>query len=475
MTLPGRPLSVGLCTWAYPPEKSGLSRAAREIAESLVSAGHLVRVFTMDRAGRETVNGVDIIGCQPDRKTSVVWLRRRAIIGHLVAPWQFASAVKAEHERRPFDIVEATNWYAPGLFVPRLTGLPLVTRHSTPAATSIEQPQTRRNRLDAAAVRSLERWSARASAGHISNMAAHADKVAALYDIPFAGPRHAVIGLSLPPDFQDQAARATYPMSDDVIQLLFVGRNEARKGADLLLGAGALLAEEVERGRIPDFHICAVGLEGQDLTDISQSLRRCITCHHRLEDVDLRQAYVDAHIVAAPSRYESFGLVYQEALAFGRPVAALATDPSACEVIGKSDAGLLADCATGTAYAAVLRKLICSRSLRQSCRTAALHAAGQFSRATLAAETIVLYNAALSADRTGEAAPVRRQAGPPPRPSFHTPSFAASRAQVADNDRSPPTGLGSIPAMSETVAHAPFPHSEHDPGSAGTARPASDH
>ena len=476
MTSSGRslPLFAGLCTWSYPPEKSGLSRAAREIAESLVSAGHAVRVFTMDRSGREVVNGVDIIGCQPGRKTPAAWLRRRAVIGHLVAPWHLASAVRAEHERQPFDIMEATNWYAPGLFVARRTGLPLVTRHSTPAATSIEQPQTRRNRLDAAAVRSLERWSARGSAGHISNMPLHAAKIAALYDIPPAGPRHAVIGLSLPPDFKNMAAEASYPASDGVIQLLFVGRNEARKGADLLLAAGALLADEGARGEIPDFHICAIGLEEQDLRDIRPSLRRRITCHHRLEDADLRQAYVDAHIVAAPSRYESFGLVYQEALAFGRPVAALATDPSACEVIGKSAAGLLANSATGAAYAAALRKLICSPALRQRCRLAALRAAGRFTRQTLAAETVAVYHAALSVDRTGEAAPVRRRAGPRQVPSLHIPGSATLRARVADSDQSRRTEPKSMPATDAPVAHAPFPHSEHVSGLAGTAHPASD-
>ncbi len=55
-------MRVALLAWDYPPSPSGLSTAAREIAESLVEAGADVTVFTLDRSGRTQVGGVLIEG-----------------------------------------------------------------------------------------------------------------------------------------------------------------------------------------------------------------------------------------------------------------------------------------------------------------------------------------------------------------------------------------------------------------------------
>ncbi len=44
-------MRTALLTWDYPPAPSGLSTAAREIAESLVEAGADVTVFTLDQDG----------------------------------------------------------------------------------------------------------------------------------------------------------------------------------------------------------------------------------------------------------------------------------------------------------------------------------------------------------------------------------------------------------------------------------------
>ncbi|TXM93855.1 glycosyltransferase family 4 protein, partial [Methylobacterium sp. WL103] len=44
-------MRVAYLAWDYPPAPSGLSTAAREIAESLAEAGADVTVFTLDRTG----------------------------------------------------------------------------------------------------------------------------------------------------------------------------------------------------------------------------------------------------------------------------------------------------------------------------------------------------------------------------------------------------------------------------------------
>ena len=353
-----------------------------------------MRLFTCDRRGRERRASVEIIGCQP--RPPLALARRLPAAGHLAAPAAFLAAVRREHRRKPFDVIEGTNWYAPGALVSRIGPAPYVTRNSTPMSTSCEQDRSLRNRLDQAAARQLERAAAKASALLISNTNAHVRKIAGLYGVPGPGPAHAVIGLSQPPALRRAAGAAPYPAADEPPRLLFIGRNERRKGADLLLAALSELDRRRAFGGLGPFHATIVGMTEDDLAPLSPAARARTQVHHRLEDEEVLAALAKAHIVAAPSRYESFGLVYQEALAFGRPVAACAADPSAREFIGRSGAGLLsAD--HPIAYAEILSRLISSPDLRADCRQRALAASGQFTRERLARETVAVYRAAIQA------------------------------------------------------------------------------
>ncbi len=396
-------LSIGLLSWAYPPEKSGLSRAAREIAESLAARGHGVRVFTMDRDVRED-GAVSVIGCALQEGSALARVRSLGAAGHLAAPFALWRAVLAEHKRQPFDILEATNWYAPGLFIAADPRLRLVTRNSTPAATSIETASTLRARIDKASACMIEKISARLSSRLISNTPDHGEKMAALYGVPPPGPGHDVIGLSLPASLLERAEAASYPHETAPVRLLFIGRNEARKGADVLFPALERLAASAA---LPAFSIDIVGIAEDEIAPLSANLRPRVTFHHRLDDHALHDAMADAHIIAAPSRYESFGLVYQEALAFGRPVVACAEDPSARRFIGATGAGSLAACSEPGALAKALSAMIAEPERRRACRKAALSAAGRFTRETLGLETERAYRSVLTAPRTDAGAPAR--------------------------------------------------------------------
>ncbi len=387
-----------MLTWSYPPEKSGLARAAREIAQSLTEAGHDVRVITLDRSSREHDGAVEVIGAAPgcllDR------LRWIAGAGHVFGSLAFARAVRAEHRRRAFDVIEATNWYAPGLFAGAGT-LPLVTRNSTPVATSTPPGGSLRDRFDRSFAMMLERVAVRRSTGLISNTAAHGEKIAALYGVPPPGPDHAVIGLSLPPVIIERGANARTSKGER-IELLFVGRNEARKGFDGLIAALPLLGTRPYRMTI-------VGVSKQELPPLGQDVAERLRCFHRVEEDHLYDLFEQAHIVVAPSRYESFGLVYQEAMMFGRAIVACAEDASARVFIGQTGAGLLAGRCDGPSIAKVLALLIDNPELRAKHACAARSASGLFTRETLAKQTLAVYRSAIgrssAASSSGRPAP----------------------------------------------------------------------
>ncbi len=389
-------LRTALLAWDYPPAPSGLSTAAREIAESLVAQGVAVTVFTLDRTGPSEAGGVAIRGIGLAPGSPLARLRLRGAAGHLAAPLAFRRAVLAEHARTPFACIEATNWYAPAALL--VGGAPpLVTRNSTPAAFTRGPVASLRDQLDGVAADRLERRQVRGSAGLVSNTADHAARMTALYGLRAHRP-HAVIGLSLPPGLLERGRAAPYPDADAPVRLLFVGRAEARKGFDCLLAAAAILGAETEADTGPRFEITLVGVPESDLpADLSLRTRRYLHALGRVDAGALDAAYARAHAVLAPSRYESFGLVYQEALAYGRPVVACAEDASARAFVGAPGAGLLAREATGAALADAVRPLLRDPALRLSLRARALAAAGGFDRARLGAETLALYERAIAA------------------------------------------------------------------------------
>lgn len=394
-------MRTALLAWDYPPAPSGLSTAAREIAESLAAAGAEVTVFTLDRTGRERVGGVTVEGLALPPGGGLARLRLWGSVGHLAAPLAFRRAVLAAHARAPFDVIEATNWYAPAVLLARRRDLPLVTRSSTPAAFTRGPGPGLRDCLDGRTADALERAQARGSAGLIANTAEHGAVIARAYRLSGRQPS-AVIGLSLPPEILSSAGAAAYPETDAPVRLLFVGRAEARKGFDALLGAITILAAEQAAGAVPPFRLDLVGVPPDDLPpDLPDAARQRISARGRIGAAALAQAYADAHAVLAPSRYESFGLVYQEAMAYGRPVVACAEDASARAFVGASGAGPLARAATEPALADALRPLLRDPGLRRAYRMRALAAAGRFDRASLGRDTLALYEAAIAAAEHG--------------------------------------------------------------------------
>ncbi|GHH16816.1 hypothetical protein GCM10008023_21280 [Sphingomonas glacialis] len=110
-------------------------------------------------------------------------------------------------------------------------------------------------------------------------------------------------------------------------RLLFVGRLESRKGIDVLLDA----IPEV----LAQFPTAILDIVGDDTIpkadgttykveflkqDMPTAVRSRIVFHGRADEQQLRKFYRDCDIFVAPSRYESFGLVFLEALMFGKPV-----------------------------------------------------------------------------------------------------------------------------------------------------------
>jgi glycosyltransferase involved in cell wall biosynthesis len=378
-----------LITWDYPPQPTGLGRAAGEIAAGLTEAGAKVTVFSLDRTGEERAGGVRILGCAVPERSALARLRRRAGAGHLAVPWQVRRAVSA-HDA--FDVIETTNWYAPGALVDRRSAL--VVRNSTPAIEARDPEASLRDRADLTAAHRLEAFAAKRADAVISNADHHRKAIEAWYGLR-ERKHHIVIPLSLSGEWLDAGRGAPPPFGGASPSILFVGRAERRKGFRELI-EGFI---ELRRSHEAELHLAGLGEEGfaEGCRDLSMApaVRGSITVHGRVGDEEMAQLFRRADIVAAPSRYESYGLVYREAAAFGRPLLACAEDPSASALLNEHPIGVLAKRCDGHAVAEGLKTLLENPDRARRMGAAGLRMAEGLSRRQLGLATLNLYEEAL--------------------------------------------------------------------------------
>ena len=144
--------------------------------------------------------------------------------------------------------------------------------------------------------------------------------------------------------------------------VLSVGRwdaSERYKGADLLIRSLAELSREFQ-----ELHLVLMG-SGNDLPQLqqlAQTIRVAERVHFFTEfsRKDLAAWYAAADIFALPSTGEGFGLVFLEAMAFGKP--AIGTNVGGIpDVVEDGQEGLLIE-PNVPAVSCALRKLLCDRA-----------------------------------------------------------------------------------------------------------------
>jgi glycosyltransferase involved in cell wall biosynthesis len=170
-----------------------------------------------------------------------------------------------------------------------------------------------------------------------------------------------------------------FPVRPGMIRVLFVGRLELRKGADILLEA---LPELLNR--YPNLEIDIVGddkvqIEGTTLREAFErtsgkngiDISR-VTFHGAVSRENLLRHYATCDIFVAPSRYESFGLIFVEAMIFGKPSVGIAVG-GAVEVVTDGVDGLLIESDDADLLAGRIAMLIDNPSLRKKLGAAARH------------------------------------------------------------------------------------------------------
>ena len=125
------------------------------------------------------------------------------------------------------------------------------------------------------------------------------------------------------------------------LRLLFVGNVMARKGLHVLVAALSQLPQMDWRLEVVGETAVSPAYTQRIQKQIAQAgLTDQITMHGPLSDEELAQHYRRSHLLAVPSQYEGFGIVYLEGMSFGLPAIGT-TSGAAGEIIQDGENGFL--------------------------------------------------------------------------------------------------------------------------------------
>lgn len=394
-------LKIGLLTPAcrgYNTIDGGIAAHFGDLAIGLSELGHTVCLIVTDPPARLAVPDAELAPF--DFRTVPVsippWLHRLAgwhwplhtLAGRRVAVRRAAQVLRQIHAAGPLDCIETD---CSGLlaldYLHASSRPPVVTRVSTTMAQLVTYGGCRPRWHE----RILQHWETRLvqkSDAVLTHTDAHRREIAREFRLDAARVRLIAHGVAVP---RDEELPAPAPAGRQP-RLLYVGRFEHRKGIDTLLAAlpGVMAAA-------PTVTCLLVGWDEGDYwqrrfrAEHPGMDHKRITFAGKVDATSLRAAYRECDVFVAPSRYESFGLIYAEAMAWAKPVVGCRTG-GVPEVVLDSETGLLVEPGDSDGLRAQLIRLLRDPTLRARMGVAArARVQTHFSRAVLARRSAELY------------------------------------------------------------------------------------
>ena len=373
------PRCIVLVSRDFPPAHSGgIATFNKDLAESLAQQGHIVCVITQS----PDFNRVDF--------EHGVWVHRMALrdmpltdeaaaLGVPQHVWNWSAIALEETARiashRTVDVVEAPIWDCEGVAFLLNRAWPLVTSLQTTLHFWIDcHPEMRADRAWMATFGSvmlkLEQKIMLESDAIRAISAAIARDIEVAYAITLPRQRVVVAPLGMADIAPARATGAAVPAASDPVEILFVGRLEHRKGIDILLKA----IPQVLASR-PQVHFRIIGddslveangktfRQGFEAIPASTALAGRVRFEGRVDQQALLDAYQQCDLFVSPSRFESFGLIFLEAMRVGKPV--IGCDVGGMpEVIAADVNGLLVRPGDADALAHAILRLVDAPDLR---------------------------------------------------------------------------------------------------------------
>jgi D-inositol-3-phosphate glycosyltransferase len=383
-------------------ETGGMNVYIRELAGELAREGLVLDIFTRKVDGAEP----EVVELTPGARVIRIAAGPQASIDkndvYYYLP-EFVAGVERFRRQNAlaYDVVHSHYWLS------AWAGARLAYSWQVPHATMFHTLGEVKNRCGAPGEESALRIAVERQSVAVADriVAASADEQSHLVNLYQANPRLVEIipcgvNTKLFRPLDRPAARDQLGLSGS-FTLLFVGRMDPLKGADILLAAAAQLAP-----RIPELRVVVVG--GDAAPESEETRVRELACRLGLEGIvrfegavpqgQLPFYYSAADLCVVPSYYESFGLVAVEALACGTPV--VASRVGGLPVVVKSgENGLLVAERSPEAFAASIGTLYEDRERLAALAATARRSVGHLNWNAIARRICAVYDTLASADQ----------------------------------------------------------------------------
>ncbi len=367
----------------YSPRRSpgGVARFMFDLASGFAARGHDVHLITL-REGPSEVEYDNGLWIHHLSQAQVLQVAERVGMpplgayvesgaGRMNIAWAQAAhgEVMRLRSERYIDLVVAPAWDQEGLFCALDPSLTTVVSMNTTFRTYAE---IERGAVDAATRRELTTLET-LYLGAASSIHANSTATARHVQEAFGLPRPSS-AMTVGHGCRDAAAQAVAHgmarrrTAAETPKLLYVSRLERRKGTDTFFSALQTLIKVC-----PELQVRVVGRDAYAgdpqrsyLSRLSQEwphLTSNVTLLGEISDAALAKEYEQADIFCVPSRYESFGIIYLEAMRYGLPVVATAVG-GITDIVLDGQTGLLVPPDQPAALSQALQRLAQDRDLR---------------------------------------------------------------------------------------------------------------
>ena len=387
------PLKVGLFSPHYPSisGEGGIGTYTRTLAEAMTASGHTPHVLTTGPATRQAFAGVVAVDMVSRRYIPFI----DRVVPGATACWRIGQRASALARSHGLDLFEFPNWEGLGLWFALRRSIPLVVRLHTSAAETQQidgLPATWRLKCDIY----REKLQIDRADALVTHSDAHRQRMAA--ELSIDPHRIVVVPHGIPVDIEFER---DYRENRDVT-VVFLGRLEKRKGAMELLNAIPIVLSAAPSTRFVligrDRAHCPGGRTHRQFVEdeFPGAVRRQIVFAGTLDDAEVTRHLQSADIFVAPSLYESFGLVFLEAMRWGTPV--IGTKAGGIpEIVKDGETGLLVSPGNHVELAAAIASLVQDKEKRRRLGESGRSRVEQeFSAATMAKRTVDFYSSVIS-------------------------------------------------------------------------------
>lgn len=393
-------MRICLISNEYPPETGfgGIGTYTYNLAQSLSKKGHDITVITKALRKDSVYKDRNVkVYRILDKKLPFKGITRIFNLfsgGGFSRYWHsrfvFLKIREVMKKEGKFDVIEGPLWDGECICYSNKLGAPLVLRLQTPIFKSTEILGKNKNRfLEFIERKSLEK------ATLITSISKNISEVISrYYKIPSGKILLCYLGIQFP-----DIAKPVF--KKDPFKLLYVGRLEKRKGTEEFIDS---LPEILEKK--PKILVDIVGRDCyQTRGNISyaeyfkikvpKKFSKRVKFHGFVSKSKLDNFYQNCDVFIAPSRYESFGLIFLEAMSYGKPV--IGTKVGGIpEIVRDKEVGLLIDVNKPDQIAGSVIKLFDDEKLREKLgRRAFSYVRKNFSVEKLTETSLRIYNQAI--------------------------------------------------------------------------------